>query len=86
MTDTNFEKKARRSGWRTMRKVAPYLWPHDRGWVKRRVVIALVMLVVSRLIAVITPFYYKGAVDAMTGDAPSAAWMLGAGAVGLTVA
>ena len=70
----------------TIRRVLPYLWPADHPWVKRRVVLAMFLLVASKLIAVASPFLYKGAVDLLSGDAPSAAWMLGAGAVGLTVA
>ncbi len=85
-TGEDFERAARQSGWRTIRRVGPYLWPEGEAWVKQRVVLALVALVVSRLISVATPFFYKGAVDALTGDAPSPAWALGAGAVGLTVA
>ncbi|MEM1064056.1 MAG: ABC transporter ATP-binding protein/permease [Pseudomonadota bacterium] len=81
-----FENEARRSGWRTVRKVAPYLWPDDQPWVKRRVVFALIALFISKLIAVGTPFFYKAAVDALTGDTVSPAWALGLGAVGLTVA
>ncbi len=78
----------RRSGLRTIRKVAPYLWPKDQAWVKRRVVISLVMLAVAKVIAVGTPFLYKAAVDLLAGDATAAdaAWLLGAGAVGITVA
>ncbi|MFV2034074.1 MAG: ABC transporter ATP-binding protein/permease [Halocynthiibacter sp.] len=71
---------------RTIRRVAPYLWPDGQLWVKRRVVAALFMLVVAKLVAVGTPFLYKGAVDFLSGDGQSSAWMLGAGAVGLTVA
>jgi len=74
------------SGASVIRRVAPYLWPDGMGWVKRRVVISLVVLVVAKLIAVGTPFFYKAAVDALSGDATDAAWMLGLGAVGLTVA
>src|SRR6056297_3380241 len=76
----------RRSGWRTVRKVAPYLWPDDKPWVKRRVVIALLMLAIAKIVAVGTPFLYKAAVDTLTGEGQNPAWMLGAGAVGLTVA
>ena len=35
------------SGWQTIRRVLPYLWPEGEGWVKRRVVGALVMLVLE---------------------------------------
>ena len=71
---------------RTILRVGPYLWPTDQPWVKRRVVLAMLVLVLGKLISVGTPFLYKGAVDALAGDTPSAAWMLGAGTVGLTVA
>ncbi|WP_420863812.1 ABCB family ABC transporter ATP-binding protein/permease [Algirhabdus cladophorae] len=74
------------SGWRTIRRVVPYLWPEEHPWVKRRVVGALAVLFLAKLIAVLTPFFYKAAVDALAGDASDAAWTLGAGAVGLTVA
>ena len=74
------------SGWRTIRRVAPYLWPEGQAWVKRRVGLALLLLVATKLVSVVTPFFYKGAVDALAGEGQEAAWMLGAGAVGLTVA
>ncbi|MFV2052303.1 ABCB family ABC transporter ATP-binding protein/permease [Aliiroseovarius sp. YM-037] len=84
--DTKAEEMAqRRSGWRTIRRVAPYLWPKDQTWVKRRVVLALVMLLVAKIVAVGTPFLYKAAVDKLAGEGLPAAWMLGLGAVGLTV-
>ncbi len=73
----------RRSGWRTIRKVAPYMWPDDEPWVKRRVVIAMAMLVLAKLIAVYTPILYKGAVDGLAGEGVPP---LALGAVGLTVA
>ncbi|MFQ6548739.1 ABCB family ABC transporter ATP-binding protein/permease [Aestuariibius sp. 2305UL40-4] len=75
-----------RSGWRTVRKVAPYLWPKDQAWVKRRVVIALAMLFIAKVVAVGTPLLYKGAVDALAGEDSDAARFLALGAVGLTIA
>ncbi|MEP3333447.1 ABC transporter ATP-binding protein/permease [Sedimentitalea sp.] len=76
-------REARFSGLRTIRRVAPYLWPDDQSWVKRRVVLSLIILVLSKLIAVYTPILYKDAVDSLAGDAVST---LALGAVGLTVA
>ncbi|MFV0491865.1 MAG: ABCB family ABC transporter ATP-binding protein/permease [Pseudorhodobacter sp.] len=70
----------------TIRRVTPYLWPRDVPWVRRRVVIAMIMLVMAKVISVATPWFYKTAVDALAGEAPSPAVMLGLGAVGLTVA
>ncbi|MDT8856242.1 ABC transporter ATP-binding protein/permease [Paracoccaceae bacterium Fryx2] len=69
-----------------MRRVLPYLWPAGQGWVKRRVVLALLALVVAKLIAVATPFFYKAAVDSLAGESRGDAWLLLYGAVGLTVA
>jgi len=78
----------KQSGWRTIRKVSPYLWPKNQAWVKRRVTIALFMLLLSKIISVLTPFFYKGAVDAMApaGGPETGVFMLIAGAVGLTIA
>ncbi|MCK0139077.1 ABC transporter ATP-binding protein/permease [Aliiroseovarius sp. F47248L] len=78
--------EAPKNGWRTIKRVAPYLWPEDKPWVKRRVVIALVMLLASKIVSVLTPFLYKGAVDVLSGEATGEAWALAAGAVGLTLA
>ncbi|MDP5347841.1 MAG: ABC transporter ATP-binding protein/permease, partial [Paracoccaceae bacterium] len=65
------------------RRVSPYLWPADQPWVKQRVVLALLALVVGKIIAVLTPILYKQAVDALAGEGVSPLML---GAVGLTVA
>ena len=72
-------------GWTVIKRVAPYLWPDELPWVKRRVVLAMLVLFISKLIAVGTPFFYKAAVDALSGDAQDA-WLLAIGAIGLTIA
>ncbi|MGZ2258494.1 ABCB family ABC transporter ATP-binding protein/permease [Roseobacter sp. A03A-229] len=77
------DAEERQSGLRTIRKVAPYLWPEDPAWVRRRVVGAMAFLLLSKLISVATPFFYKGAVDALAEEGVP---MLALGAVGLTVA
>ncbi|MEM8776307.1 MAG: ABC transporter ATP-binding protein/permease [Pseudomonadota bacterium] len=88
VTQSNAEQAvaARKSGWRVIRRVAPYLWPAGAPWVKVRVVAAMMALVAAKLVAVSTPYFYKAAVDSLAGEGQSAAWMLGAGAVGLTIA
>ena len=78
--------KAPASGWQTMQRVGPYLWPRGEAWVKRRVVLALALLVMSKIVSVTTPYLYKQAVDMLTGRTPNAATFLALGAVGLTVA
>ncbi len=74
------------NGWQTMRRVGPYLWPEGEGWVKRRVVGALAMLMLAKVISVSTPFFYKQAVDALAGETPDTGTLLGLTAIGLTVA
>ncbi|WP_431299275.1 ABCB family ABC transporter ATP-binding protein/permease [Tabrizicola sp. BL-A-41-H6] len=74
------------SGWQTMRRVMPYLWPDGQPWVKRRVIMALVLLLASKLVSVTTPWIYKLAVDKLAGEAPDTGMLMGLGAVGLTVA
>lgn len=75
-----------RNATQIVRKVIPYLWPDGAGWVKRRVVWALIMLVLAKLVNVTTPFLYKAAVDVLAGEAGSVATLAALGAVGLTVA
>ncbi|RMH41099.1 MAG: ABC transporter ATP-binding protein/permease [Alphaproteobacteria bacterium] len=82
ITDAYFAKAARESAWRTIRRVAPYLWPAGQTELKIRVVLALGMLLMAKVVSVITPFFYKAAVDALSGDVPDIAL----GALGLTVA
>ena len=71
------------SGLRTIKRVIPYLWPQNMAWVKRRVVISMLILLLAKVVTVVTPVFYKGAVDALAGEGVP---MLALGAVGLTVA
>ncbi len=73
----------RQSGWRTIRRVIPYIWPQDPKWVRIRVCLAMAALILSKVIAVYTPVLYKGAVDHLAGEGVST---LALGAIGLTVA
>jgi len=82
-TSVDEASAARRSGLRTIRRVMPYLWPSDQAWVKRRVVLALLALLLGKIVAVGTPLLYKQAVDALAGEGVSPLML---GAVGLTVA
>ena len=38
------------NNWRTIRRVAPYLWPAEHPWVKHRVVLAMLALHVGRVV------------------------------------
>ena len=73
-------------GWNTIRRVAPYLWPRGQFWVKWRVVVALLMLVAAKVIAIGVPLVYKWAVDILGGDGAGPGMFMALGAIGLTVA
>ena len=74
------------NNWRTIRRVAPYLWPAEHPWVKHRVVLAMLALLLSKIVAVATPWFYGWAVNELAGDSTAPAVMLGAGAIGMTLA
>lgn len=77
---------AHTNGWDTIRRVGPYLWPKGQNWVKWRVVGALAMLIVAKLVTFTTPYLYKLAVDSLGGKVVEPAMALALGAIGLTVA
>ncbi|MFT3673853.1 ABCB family ABC transporter ATP-binding protein/permease [Aestuariivirga sp.] len=54
------------SQWQTMKHLMPYLWPVGRMDLKIRVVIAMLLLVASKLVTVVTPYAFKAATDALT--------------------
>ena len=81
------EAAERRSGWRTVKSVTPYLWPKGDLAGRTRVVLALLALLCAKLLSVATPFVYKSAVDALTtGEEVSTGFAFAIGAVGITVA
>ena len=54
---------------RTLLRVIPDLWPREHFDLRVRVIIALVFLVLAKVAVLITPFIYRDAVDALTGEA-----------------
>src|SRR5690349_4742086 len=70
----------------------PYIWPADRGDLKRRVLGSLFLLLAAKLATIAVPFTFKWATDALAGHgtAPVAAsdWLLWAVAapIAMTVA
>lgn len=82
--NTNTE---RMSGWRTIKSVAPYLWPADHPWVKARVVLAMIALVLAKVLTVTTPFFFKAAIDSMSPDIlEKPVVLMVTGTIGLVVA
>lgn len=64
----------------TLRVLFPYIWPHDRPDLKRRIYIALFILVLAKLVTVLVPYSYKWLTDSLTGElgAPSSipTWLI----------
>ena len=84
---TQAPETSRASGWRTIRRVAPYLWPEDAPELRRRVVLALAALLLAKAATVVTPFFFKAAVDALAPviRAKQMGYLVAAGPVALTL-
>ena len=68
--------------WATMRRFFPYLWPADAPALRRRVAIAMLLVLVAKVVSLAMPFAYKGAVDRMAPGMESGAGL----AIALVVA
>lgn len=86
MSDASSSQAERKSGWRVIKRVIPYLWPKGQPALRARVILAMIALVVAKVFTVSTPFFYKGAVDALTAGVESPTVWFVSGAVALTVA
>jgi ATP-binding cassette, subfamily B, heavy metal transporter len=58
---------------KTLLNLWPYIWPSGRDDLKRRVVYAMLLLVLAKLATVAVPFTYKWAVDGLSGQAEAPA-------------
>ena len=79
----NSEYLERKSGIRTIIRVAPYLWPKGQTEIKYRVIFSMLALILSKVIAVYTPLIYRDAVNALSNQGVDELFL---GAIGLTVA
>ena len=52
---------------RTLLNLWPYMWPGDRADLKMRVVWATVMLLISKIVLLLVPYFFKWATDALNG-------------------
>ena len=46
----------------------PYIWPKGRNDIKFRIIIALIILILAKILTVLVPYTYKWATDAIVGD------------------
>lgn len=54
--------------WRVIKDVVPYLWPKGETDARVRVVIAMGFLILAKVATVITPFFFKYAVDSLSEE------------------
>ena len=54
----------------TLVNLWPYLWPSDRADLKRRVLYALALLLIAKLVTLAVPFTFKWATDALDHPTP----------------
>ncbi len=59
--------------WRVMKRFLPYLWPKGNTPLRRRIVIAMFMVLIAKATTLALPFAYKNAIDAMTTPSNAAA-------------
>jgi len=57
---------------RILTRVLPDLWPHDQPALRRRVIIAMALLILAKVAVLATPFAYRAAVDALAPDSAAA--------------
>lgn len=72
----------------TVRLMLPYIWPTDRADLKLRVLLAILLMVLSKLVTIAIPYSFKWATDAIANGRtlPDMPWPEAAlGVVGLTV-
>ncbi|MEM9230258.1 MAG: ABC transporter ATP-binding protein/permease [Pseudomonadota bacterium] len=89
MSDTEYSASAeRRSGFRTVRNVGPYLWPPGETDVKIRVVVSLIALVMAKVATVTVPAVFGLVVDSLApaDGAQDTSFLLLGSAVGLVLA
>ena len=54
--------------WSTLNELFPYIWPKDRKDIKSRILIALIILVLAKILTVLVPYTYKWATDSIVGN------------------
>ena len=62
--------------WPTLKLLLPYLWPEGRSDLKTRVVVAMLLLLASKIVTVMAPYAFKYATDALTKPGDVAAIVL----------
>jgi len=74
-TEANASQDDDRSSLKTVANLWPYMWPHDRPDLKRRVLYAAFFLIIAKLITAVVPFFFKYATDVLDGQDVSVWWL-----------
>lgn len=69
----------RRDHWRLAHGLLPFVWPEDRPDLRRRVVLAAIILVIAKIITVLVPVFFKEATDLLTEQSTSQGAAIAAG-------
>lgn len=59
--------------WSTLKRFIPYLWPKGEEQLKKRIVGAMLLVLIAKATTLVLPYVYKRAVDTMTAPANEAA-------------
>ena len=59
----------------TLKNLWPYMWPADRRDLKMRVLWATLFLLLSKLVLISVPYFFKWATDALNGQPDVVAWL-----------
>ncbi|WP_428650458.1 ABCB family ABC transporter ATP-binding protein/permease [Roseibium sp.] len=52
----------------TLANLWPFIWPSDRPDLKQRVLLAILVLVIAKVVTVLSPYFFAWATDALTGE------------------
>ena len=63
--------------WGTLKRFLPYLWPADKPHLKRRIIIAIMFVLLAKAVVLALPYAYRNAVDAMSAGVPGTAGLDG---------
>lgn len=53
------------NAWSVLRRFSPYLWPRHDGDLKRRIIAALILMLLAKVTVLIVPFFLKWATDVL---------------------
>ena len=70
--DATADDRESKDHWRLFGGLLPFVWPHDRPDLRRRVVLAAIVLVIGKIVTVLVPVFFKEATDMLTASTKDA--------------